>query len=620
MAGKGDTSSIGAMRTAVEAGRRRTVILFLMCAGLAFLAHSGGLANGFITAYDDEEYVLSNGMVRQGLTLPGLWYALTGVCAANWHPLTMLSHMMDCTVFGLSPWGHHLTSLLLHALNAGLFFLALNRLTGSPIKSALAAALFAVHPIHVESVAHVSQRKDLLSTFFWLASMWTYAEYAKRPGYARYLATCGLMALGLLAKPTVVTLPFALLLLDIWPLKRVDVGTGTNLAGAARTFAGLVVEKVPLFALAAASSIVTFLVQRSAGAVMPIEAKPITMRAQNALVAYGEYLLKALWPSHLAAFYPYMEPLPMWRWLLALGVVALLSGTAIAFLRSRPYLAVGWFWFLGTLVPMIGIVQVGQQALADRYAYIPFFGLYVAAVWLSADVAGRLRIPRSALLGVCCTIVAVLFALTVIQTARWRDSIAIWRHSLSATGENVRARTSLGIALTEAGQFDEAVMHLKEAIRVEPEAERYVNLGSAYFRMQNVEEAEKAYRQALELAPTHAKALYNLGILCLSQKRFDEASALLDAIPGKTPSYYVNVGDLYAEFGYLDRAEAMYAEALTQDPTNALVRVSQGRLQERRNDFQGAVELYVEAKRLDPRMPNIDVLIARARAAAQRRG
>ncbi|GMU91454.1 MAG: hypothetical protein AMXMBFR4_05120 [Candidatus Hydrogenedentota bacterium] len=618
--GKSDTPSTGAMRTAVEAGRRRTLILFLICAGLAFLAHSGGLANGFITAYDDEEYVLSNGMVRQGLTLPGLWYALTGVCAANWHPLTMLSHMMDCTVFGLSPWGHHLTSLLLHALNAGMLFLALNRLTGSPIQSALAAALFAVHPIHVESVAHVSQRKDVLSTFFWVTSMWTYAAYVKRPGYTRYLATCGLMALGLLAKPTVVTLPFALLLLDIWPLKRVDLGTGTNSGATARTIAGLIAEKVPLFALTAVSSVVTFLVQRSAGAVMPVEAKPISVRAQNALVAYGEYLLKALWPTNLAAFYPYIEPLPMWRWLVALGVVALLSGTAIAFLRSRPYLAVGWFWFLGTLVPMIGMVQVGQQALADRYAYIPFFGLYIAAVWLCAEVVGRLRLPRSALAGVCCAVIAVLCGMTVMQTARWRNSVSIWRHTLRATGENVRARTSLGIALTEAGQFDEAVIHLKEAIRLEPESDRYVNLGSAYFRMQNVTEAEKAYRQALELAPTHAKALYNLGILCLSQKRFDEASALFEAIPGKTPSYYANVGDLYAEFGYLDQAEVLFAEALRQDPTNALVRVSQGRLRERRNDFRGAVELYVEAKRLDPRLPNIDVFIARARAAAQRRG
>ena len=425
------------------------VAVALLLAAVVLAAFWPVLGAGFI-AYDDAVYVTKNPNVQRGFDAASLKWAWSSFYALNWHPLTWMSHTLDWRLFGPRPAGHHLTSLLLHVANTLLLFLVLVRATGATGRSAAAAALFGIHPLHVQSVAWVAERKDVLSTLFWMISMMAYVRYARAPSLPKYLVVAAAFALGLAAKPMLVTLPFALLLLDVWPLGR----------WGARGARFLLAEKLPLIALSAIFGAVTFAAQRSGGGIASAEVVPLGLRVSNALVSYVRYLGKTIWPRGLAIFYPHpLDTLPAWQVLGAALFLTAVTLTAVRQRRGHPYLLFGWLWYVGTLVPVIGLVQVGAQAMADRYTYVPAIGVFVAACWGVAALLDRLMPRRpaasrrwAAILGSAA--VLLLAVATRAEAGFWRDSRTLFEHALAATKNNYTAHTGLGSALAAKGSVD----------------------------------------------------------------------------------------------------------------------------------------------------------------------
>ena len=489
--------------------------------------------------YDDPTYVTANPHVRGGLTWSNVGWAFTTRHAANWHPLTWLSHMLDVQLFGMNPRGHHITSVLLHVANTLLLFAVLRRMTNAVWPSAFVAALFAVHPLHVESVAWVAERKDVLSTLFWMLTMWAYARYAERPGVARYGLALLFFALGLMAKPMLVTLPCVLLLLDFWPLGRVRPGKEDF----TRTIARLCAEKLPLFALSAASCALTVWAQKAGGAVLSVDALPLPFRIGNAVLSYARYLGRTIWPADLAVFYPHPGAWPTWQ-LLGAGLL-MLSMTAVAVWRIRrdPYLIVGWFWYLGTLVPVIGIVQVGGQSIADRYSYVPLVGLFVMIGWAGAALAGHFSSFKRFVAFAAGVVVAFTAAFAWKQTRHWRNSFALFEHALRVTSDNHIAHNNLGIALAERGKLDAAILHFQELVRIKPRfASAHNNLGIALASRGRTSEAIEHFKRAVEINPSFAEAQNNLGVALGNVGRLEEAafhfSEAVKAAPGFADARY----------------------------------------------------------------------------------
>ncbi|HMF10375.1 MAG TPA: tetratricopeptide repeat protein, partial [Thermoanaerobaculia bacterium] len=463
------------------------------------------LRNAFIL-YDDNVYVTANRHVLAGLSWSGVRWAFTSGYGANWHPLTWISHMTDASLFGLKPWGHHATSLLLHVASTMLLFLALRSLTGRSWPSAWVAGLFAVHPAHVESVAWISERKDVLSAAFWFATLGAYGSWVRKPNLPRYFLVLLLYAAGLMSKPMVVTLPFVLLLLDDWPLGRFCGGARI------RVLARLLLEKAPLLALAALASVVTFFVQRAGGAVGTLEKYPPGVRFANALVAYVRYLKMFVWPSRLAIFYPHPgSSLPALEVAGAGLLLAAITAGAILVRRRAPYVFVGWFWFVGTLVPVIGLVQVGNQALADRYTYVPFVGLFLAVAWGVDTLVAGWRRPQLALAACAGASLLAFAVVSAAQVRSWKDSETVFLHAIAVTPPNIVARNNLGNYYNETNRPAEALPHLYEALGINPRSwEAYNNLGHSLFELGRYEEAGAHFAEALRLHPGDAAALNNL--------------------------------------------------------------------------------------------------------------
>ena len=466
--------------------------------------------------YDDPDYVTENPIVQQGLTGESIAWAFKTGHSYNWHPVTWLSHLLDHELFGLKAGGHHFNNILFHAINSLLLFLILRRMTNAIWKSAIVAALFAWHPLHVESVAWVCERKDVLSTFFWMLTLWAYARYTEKPTIVRYLFIIFPFVIGLMAKPMLVTLPFVLLLLDFWPLRRTAiVSSGKSQKQKPRPISAqkLFLEKIPLLVIAFAASIVTFLVQRSAGAVAQTDAFPIAERLGNAAISYIRYLGKTFWPTDLSVFYPYQD-WQTWQIAIAFLILITVSITVILLRQNKPYLAVGWFWFLGTLVPVIGLVQVGTQAMADRYTYVPLIGFFIFLVW---GVASLLKKPSSVqnfgITLVICTVLVGCLITTRVQIQHWRNSETLFSHALKIESGNLVARVMLGNALAKQGDFQEAKAQYEAAIAIRPDfAEVYFNLGNLLVEEKQLDEAIARYALAIQKNPAYAHAHANMAI------------------------------------------------------------------------------------------------------------
>jgi protein O-mannosyl-transferase len=531
------------------ASNRKILFAMGLVVLLTVLAYAQVLHNDFIK-FDDTVYVTANRMVQQGLTAQGLLWAVTTENAGNWHPLTWLSHMLDVELFALDPVGHHLTNLVLHIANALLLLVLSFSLTGHLGRSLTVALLFALHPLHVESVAWVAERKDVLSAFFWFLTLWAYLEYTRRPCLTLYLTVVTVFSLGLLAKPMLVTLPLVLLLLDYWPLNR----TGSNPASAApgKGVKSLLVEKLPLFGLSVAAAVVGVHAQSSAGSLNSIDAQALFSNAGNALISYVKYLWLLIWPTKLAVFYPF-DPaaVTLPKVVGAACLLALLTGLVVWQRAKRPYLLFGWSWYLLTLLPVIGFIRIGSQALADRYTYLPLIGIFFIIAWGGAELAPKLRLGGAKLCALTAVVICVLTLLTRVQVGYWRSNAELFRHTLAVTENNWIAHNNYGVDLMSLRQYTDGIGHFQEAVRINPVyAEAYRNLGDAYLTTGRIVEGIVALEQALRINPQYAKARLSLGYAYLAGGNVDlayneylqlrsidppAAEALFDAI-GKTAS------------------------------------------------------------------------------------
>jgi Tfp pilus assembly protein PilF len=476
--------------------------------------------------YDDGLYVYDNPNIQDGLTLKAVKWAFTTGRAGNWHPLTWLSHMLDWQLFGRNPAGHHLINLVFHIANTLLLFTVLNRMTKAVWRSAFVAALFALHPLHVESVAWVAERKDVLSGLFWMLTVFTYSRYVKNPNIIRYLLTLSTFALGLMAKPMLVTLPFVLLLLDYWPLMRIPYKQTTRKTGRNNTDSQdnpfswwicfrLTLEKLPFFALSAISSIVTFLMQKSGGAVMPTVLVALRLRTFNVLNSYVKYIGKMIWPRGLAIFYPYrVWDLKMWPAVVSLLLLLVITILVLCLAKKHKYLLVGWLWYLGTLVPVIGLVQVGTQAMADRYTYLPSIGIFIMVTWGAAELFNHLHLRKIIPAVSAATIIFALFLCARIQLRYWRDNLTLFGHAIQVTRDNYIMHNNYGNALVDNNRHKDAIAHFKQSIRINPGYVRaYYNLGVAYRLEGNTKQAVASWNTALRLEPDNVDAMNNLAWL-----------------------------------------------------------------------------------------------------------
>lgn len=511
-----------------------TIVAALSLAFITFVLYSSIGTHDFIN-YDDKDYVLNNPHVTAGLTWATIKWSLTATEQANWHPVTWLSHALDCQMFGLDAGYHHLSSLLLHVLNVLLLFLILQNTTGTLGRSFLVAALFAWHPFNVQSVAWVAERKNVLSTTFILLTLAAYVWYTAKPQWQRLAAAAALFVLALASKPMAVSLPFVLLLFDYWPLQRSSVLTTSPLRPSIpqRTIRQLLCEKIPFFALSAMSCVVTIWAQRSGGAMRSLQAFSLESRIGNALQSYGIYITRTVWPFGFSLYYPFSSPIALWKPALSAALLISISVAVWTRRKTQPYLTTGWFWFLGTLVPVIGIVQVGDQAMADRYAYLPLIGLFVMIVWGLLGVADAYRIGRArrvmvsiAFLGIC--------VVSSQQIDYWQNSSAIWSHAFDVTHGDLLVEKQLANALVMGSEFDKAVPVLLHIAQVDPKhIVTHVNLGACYAAQGEIEKATNEFEQVLELTSHQnltmddrkyrTSAFLNLGFAYARFKDFDKA-------------------------------------------------------------------------------------------------
>ena len=574
--------------------RSITVIIYLLLAGISLAVFAQTIRYEFVN-FDDDLYVYNAPGIQAGLTIKGIGHAFISQHARNWHPLTTLSHMLDCQLYRLNAAGHHATNIILHTIAVLLLFQVLRQMTGAVWKSAIVAALFAVHPLHVESVAWISERKDVLSAFFFLLMLRVYGRYAHAPSTTRYLAVVVLYAAGLMSKPMLVSVPIVLLLLDYWPLRRLEqlsLTTGkrkiAQSGNQGDVIRRLLLEKIPLLILSIGACTVTYILQkRTSGAIPPL---PLLWRVQNAFASYAIYVWKTLWPTHLAVFYPHPnDTLAIWKVISAIVFLLAITASAIVFRKQRPYLFTGWFWYLVMLLPVIGLVQVGEQGHADRYTYLPHIGLFVLAVWLAADVIGvrRSRSQFAVAAAVVITIITALAWGAFVQTSNWRNSDTLWSHALAVTPNNDVAHNNLGYLCGYRGELDKAISHFETAARIRSgKRDAHYDLGSAFVQMNladdlarkgRTDEAMVHYEEAIKLQPDYADAYYNRGNVLFAQGRTDEAIAdwekTLQIQPNDADAY-TGLGNALLRKGSLREAIANYKKALALAPEDPHSRIN----------------------------------------------
>jgi tetratricopeptide (TPR) repeat protein len=543
---------------------------------------------------DDPIYVSENPNIQAGITLKAVKWAFTSGYAANWHPLTWLSHMLDWQLFGSNAGGHHLTNLIFHIANTLLLFIVLQQMTSALWQSAFAATLFALHPLHVESVAWVSERKDVLSTFFWILTMWAYLQYVKHPSIIRYMLIILTFALGLMAKPMLITLPFILLLLDYWPLERFGQ----------RTFFYLVREKIPFIVLSAVSSVITFLVQRSSDAVVSFTAFPLKFRICNALISYVKYICKMVWPAKLAVFYPHLARNVSFFYAV-MSAVFLLAVTIliIRFAKKHRYLATGWFWYIGALVPVVGLVQVGSQALADRYTYITLTGLFIIIAWGLPELLEKWRYRKIILCTSSLIVLFILTALTYLQVQYWKDTVTLGRHALAVTENNCKVHYFMADMYLKQGRCDEAIRHSTEAVRIQPDYTDAINkLGVALHTAGKIDEAVGCYQKALDIDSHFAPANANLGFALVTKGNFAQAVRYFKVAleTTDTPRIHSELGYALLNLGRFQEAVIEYRKALSAMPDDPDVLNKLGYALTHSGEFDEAISLYNKALQIAP--------------------
>jgi tetratricopeptide (TPR) repeat protein len=612
---------------------------------LAILASFWQVIQCDFTNYDDPYYVTKNVHVQNGITFEGVGWAFTTIYFANWHPLTWLSHMLDVQLFGLNPKGHHVTNLLFHIANTLLLFFVLHRMTRSPWQSAFVSALFALHPLHVESVAWVAERKDVLSTFFWMLTMAAYAFYVERPGLRRYLLMVFPFGLGLMAKSMLVTLPFVLLLLDYWPLQRfrqnkaeqglqakvqnagpfdkrkgksikqAEIKTEVNSKQPAISsnqwslMRPLLLEKIPLFALAMLSSIMTYIAQQKGGTVASIETYSLSVRITNAFVSYVTFIAQMIWPNNLAVFYPHPGMRPVWQLWASLALFSAVTLMVIRAAKRHQYLAVGWLWYAGTLVPVIGFVQVGLQARGDRYTYIPLIGLFIMAAWGVPQLLQKWRYRKEVIFISSALTLSCFSIITWTQVGYWHDTITLFDHTLKVTDRNLAAHNNRGNAYYSLGNYNKAIEDFDQAIEVDPKyAEAYINRGLAYSDLGNKARAIEDYNKAIEVDPRHAEtynnranAYYGLGN---QRQAIEDYGKAIEVNPQYGEAYY-NRGNVYYSLGNQKQAIEDYRKAIEVYPDYAAAYANRGNAYAELGDNGRAIEDYSKAVELNPRSAEV---------------
>lgn len=591
------------MRKPADRGLTAGIALGLVALTLA--AFWGVSQLGFVN-FDDHLYIDDNPSLHLGLSPAGLRWAFTTPGFYNWIPLTLITYLADYQIGGMQPLTYHVTNLVFHVLNVLLLFWVMRRWTGAPWCSAWVAALFAVHPLHVESVAWVAERKDVVSAFFWFLTMLAYLRYRERPGIARYLAVCLSFTAGLLAKPMLVTLPCVLLLLDYWPLGRFGDEETSWRARVTRAWPALA-EKLPLFALTVLIAVITYYFQAHSGTRSAVGDYALAVRLANAALAYAVYLGKMCWPMYLAAFYPHpwdVPPSPGLSVAAAVVMLGALTTWVVSARKRHPYLMVGWLWYLGTLVPVIGFVQVGEQGMADRYTYIPLIGIFIALVWGIRSAVTNRKWARRVTVVVACGLLAACLVLTGRQVDVWRDSFTLWRHAVNVTAFNGRAHYNLGCALLDADQIPEAQSQFRAALEVAPRnAQAANNLGLTFMKQGRRQAAAEAFDKAIRLEPGLAEAHVNLGNLCLEQ---GDLQAAMDCF-AKTLAIDPGNVDAHIEMGHAltllkqdPEAARQFDAALQLEPQKADVHYRIGSILLGAGETQAAIERIREAVRLEP--------------------
>ena len=558
-----------------------TIVMYLFLAGMSLAVFGRTIRHDFVN-FDDDLYVYDTPAIKAGLTIKGVALAFISPHAGNWHPFTTISHMLDCQLYGLNAGGHHATNIILHTIAVFLLFGVLRQMTGAMWKSAIVAALFAVHPLHVESVAWVSERKDVLSAVFFMLTLFAYVRYVGAPSIGRYLTVTVMFVFGLMSKPMLVSVPFVLLLLDYWPLNRIQKSsTGSQksiVSNLSSAVGGLLVEKIPFLVLSAGACVITFVLQkRATGAIPPL---PWLWRVQNAFASYVIYVWQTLWPTRLAVFYPHPnDTLGIWEVIFAIGFLIAITATAIVFRRERPYLFTGWFWYLVMLVPVIGVVQVGEQGHADRYTYLPHIGLFLLAVWLAAEVAAVRQWRSRFAVATAVVIIVVLACAAFVQTSCWRNSETLWTHALAMTSDNDVAHNNLGYLCVDRDELDKAISHFETALRIRSgKQDPHYNAGSAFMQMNlanalarkgQSDEAIGHYDEAIKLQPYYADAYYNRGSVLFAKGRIDEAVADWERTLQIQPSdanAHTGLGNALLRKGSPRQAIAHYEQALALAP------------------------------------------------------
>lgn len=546
-------------------------------------------------SYDDENYVNENNIVKQGITIDGLVWAFTTKHQGNWHPLTWLSHMLDCQLFGLNAGWHHITNLLLHIINAILLFALLKQMTGKLWRCFFVAAVFALHPLHVESVAWIAERKDVLCTLFWILTIAAYLNYAKLHTISWYTLSLFTFALGLMAKPMLVTLPFVLLLLDYWPLGRLQP---------TKTYQ-IVREKVPFFILSAISSVITIIAQQHTGALSSLEVIPPVTRIANTFISYMKYIEKMFWPGGLAVFYPHpLNKVSILQAAAALLLLLFISILVLRLTRNHKYLAVGWLWYLGTLVPVIGLIQVGDQAYADRYTYIPLIGLFIIIAWGVPELLSKWQYQKSVIIILMIISLCASAVCTRLQVGYWRNSMALFEHTLEVTENNHLAHCVLALYLHKQQEIDKAAEHNLKALRIKPQyPQALLFRGTILLEEDKIDEAIDLYNQALQIKPDYAEAHYNLGIAYFKKGNIDEAhkfwSRTIQLDPMKNQAY-TNLGSILDEQGKTEQAIKYWMKAIQLNPDDPIAHNNLARVLNKQGNIKDAVIHYNEVLRLKP--------------------